>query len=320
VTSPAQPIDPALARTLVLDELFDLALYESLRKIATGELRAVLDRMIPIERRHVAFWQDFLGVRRTALDLRRRVELALLTLVCRVFGAPAIHLVLEAIEVYGVRKYLTIWKACEGTSVEPALREILDDEFEHEDALVTGSEERRISPERVRNLFLGSNDGLIEILGAVSGFFAAFGEPGTVLIAGTTTAVAGALSMAAGAWVATSSEAEVNDTEVARQRYLGQSPARGRSESPHTSAALVGTSYLVGALVPMLPIALGARSALPSIVCAGAVIIAISMMLAFLSGMNVRRRVLMNAVIVAAAAAVSYGIGLASRLAFGIAS
>jgi VIT1/CCC1 family predicted Fe2+/Mn2+ transporter len=76
----------------------------------------------------------------------------------------------------------------------------------------------------------------------------------------------------------------------------------------------------VGALVPMLPIALGARSALPSIVCAGAVIIAISMMLAFLSGMNVRRRVLMNAVIVAAAAAVSYGIGLASRLAFGIAS
>jgi hypothetical protein len=28
---------------------------------------------------------------------------------CRLFGDPAIHLILEAIEVYGIRKYLSIW-------------------------------------------------------------------------------------------------------------------------------------------------------------------------------------------------------------------
>ena len=38
------------------------------------------------------------------------------------------------------------------------------------------------------------NDGLVEILGAVSGFFAAFGDAITVLIAASTTAVAGSLS------------------------------------------------------------------------------------------------------------------------------
>ena len=43
--------------------------------------------------------------------------------------------------------------------------------------MVTGPRERRINPERVRNIFLGLNDGLVEILGAVTGFFGAFGDP-----------------------------------------------------------------------------------------------------------------------------------------------
>ena len=314
-------IEPALARALVLDELLDLSLYERLREIATGNLRVVLDRMIPIERRHIAFWQDFLDVRITALDTRRRIELALLVAVCRLFGAPAIHLVLEAIEVYGVRKYLAIWETCHGSPLESGLRGILRDEFEHEDAVVTGDDERRINPERIRNIFLGLNDGLVEIVGAVSGFFGAFGDPATVLIAGSTTAVAGALSMAAGAFVASSSESEVRQTETARRRFLGEvTDASDVPESPLLSASLVGTSYLAGALVPMLPIALGAHSALPSVIGAGAVIVAVSTILAFLSGMNIRRRVLTNLVIVSAAAAITYGIGIATKLVFGIAA
>ncbi len=316
-----KPIEPALARALVLDEVFDLALYQALREVAPpGPLRTVLDRMIPIERKHVAFWRNFLGLHPTGLGLRRRLELSLLVGVCRVFGAPAIHLVLEAIEVYGVRKYLAIWETCKGSPLEPGLRGILRDEFEHEDAVVTGDDERRINPERIHNIFLGLNDGLVEIVGAVSGFFGAFGDPATVLIAGSTTAVAGALSMAAGAFVATSSESEVRDTELARRRFLGEAAERDVPESPFTSASLVGVSYLAGALVPMLPIAVGAHSALPSVLGAGFVIIAVSMILAFLSGMNIRRRVLTNLVILAAAAAVTYGIGIATKLVWGIAA
>jgi vacuolar iron transporter family protein len=314
-----KPIEPALARALVLDELLDLSLYERLRDIATGNLRAVLDRMIPIERRHIAFWQEFLDLRITALDTRRRLQIALLVAVCRVFGAPAIHLVLEAIEVYGVRKYLAIWETAQGTPVEPGLRGILRDEFEHEDAVVTGDDERRINPERIRNIFLGLNDGLVEIVGAVSGFFGAFGDPALVLIAGSTTAVAGALSMAAGAFVASSSESEVRETELARRRFLGETAAgQDAPESPLAAGSLVGVSYLAGALVPMLPIAVGSHSALPSVIGAGVVILAVSMILAFLSGMNIRRRVITNLVVLASAAAISYGIGLAAHAIWGI--
>jgi len=313
------PIGPGLARALVLDELLDLALYERLRDIATGHLRVVLDRMIPIERRHVKFWQDYFDLPITSLGALRRIKLALCVGACRLFGAPVIHLVLEAIEVYGVRKYLAIWDIAVGTPLEAGLRGILRDEFEHEDAVVTGDEERRINPERIRNIFLGLNDGLVEIVGAVSGFFGAFGDPATVLIAGSTTAVAGALSMAAGAFVASSSESEVRESELARRRFLGEAVASGDSAEPALlSAVLVGVSYLAGALVPMLPIALGAHSALPSVIGAGAVIIAVSTILAFLSGMKIRRRVLMNLGILAAAAAISYAIGIATQRVFGI--
>ncbi|MES4785837.1 MAG: hypothetical protein C4294_08470, partial [Nitrospiraceae bacterium] len=67
-----------------------------------------------------------------------------------------------------------------------AVKGILLDEFKHEDAIVTQMAERKINPEKIRNIFLGLNDGLVEILGAVSGFFGAFGNAIMVLIAGST--------------------------------------------------------------------------------------------------------------------------------------
>jgi VIT1/CCC1 family predicted Fe2+/Mn2+ transporter len=127
--------------------------------------------------------------------------------------------------------------------------------------------------------------------------------------------------MAAGAFVATSSETEVRETELARRRFLGEGAAAQEApESPLGSGALVGVSYLAGALVPMLPIAVGAHSALPSVLGAALVIVAVSIILAFLSGMNIRRRVFTNLVIVAAAAAITYGIGIATKAVWGIAT
>ena len=311
--------DARLARRLILDELFDLSLYKSLREIARGDLRQTLESLIPVETRHFAFWQDFFGLRLDRLDLGRRLKLVLIVAVCRVFGAPAIALVLEAIEVHGVRKYLDVWDRYGDGPLGAALREVLEDEFEHEDATVAGDAERQINPERVRNIFLGFNDGLVEIVGAVSGFFGAFGNAGTVLVAGLTVTVAGALSMGAGAYVASSSEAEVRATERARARFLGARTIDAeRPESALGAAVLVGVSYFAGALVPVLPVLFGARSALLSMITAGGVIIVVSMLLAFLSGMNVRHRIVMNVVILAAAVGITYLIGVVTKTLFGI--
>src|SRR5262245_25245448 len=163
-------VDAPLGRRLVLDEIFDLSLYRALHAVAPGELRRTLETLIPVETRHVAFWQKFFGLEQVArLDLGRRLRLALIVAVCRLFGAPAIHIVLEAIEVHGVKKYLDVWQRYGDGPVGAAVREVLEDEFKHEDAVVLGEADRRVNPETVRNVFLGLNDGLVEILGAVSG-------------------------------------------------------------------------------------------------------------------------------------------------------
>jgi len=308
-----------LARQLVLDEIFDLSLYRALRGVAPEPQRDILDQLIVVETQHVAYWQRFFSLETlTTLDLGRRLKLRFIEAVCRLFGAAAIQVVLEAIEVHGVRKFLRVWKRFKDDPLGGAVRGILEDEFKHEDMLVTGAAERRINPEKVRNVFLGLNDGLVEILGAVSGFFAAFGNPIAVLAAGLTVAVAGALSMAAGAYIATGSEAEVRSTEQERRRFLGVPVAAEAGESPVASALVVGTGYMAGALVPLAPVLFGSRSMLPTIVAAGVVLVAVSAIVAFLSGMDVRRRIALNAAVTGIAVVVTYAIGLAAKAVLGI--
>jgi vacuolar iron transporter family protein len=314
----ASGVDPRLGEQLVLDELFDLSLYRALREVTGGDVRRTLDELIAIETRHFEFWQEFFGIRRTRLDAGRRLKLAVLYLVSRLFGGMGVQLVLEAIEVYGVRKYLSMWDAYRGGPLGEAVRGILEDELKHEDQMVSGLSARRISPQRIRDIFLGLNDGLVEILGAVSGFFGAFGNPVTVLLAASTTAVAGALSMGAGAWVASSSEQEVARTERRRRLFLGEDVGAGARDRPWVSALVVGVSYFVGAVIPVLPVLLGATTAVASTFTAAGVILVVSLVLAFLSGMSVRRRVAMNLVIIAAAVVVTYAIGLLIRTVWGI--
>jgi len=309
-----------LGRLLVLDEIFDLSLYRALRDVATGRLRGMLDELIVVETRHVAFWQEFFGLKHvTSLDPARRLKLMALTATCRLFGAPAIHIVLEAIEVHGIRKYLRVWKRYKDGPLGSAVHEILEDEFKHEDMVVSGEAERHINPDKVRNLFLGLNDGLVEILGAVSGFFAAFRSSTAVLAAGFTVAVAGAMSMAAGAYIGAGSEAEVRETEAERRRFLGEAVPSQAAESPMASALVVGIGYFAGAVVPVLPVLFGATGLLPTIVTAGAMIVAVSAIVAFISGMAVPRRIVLNLVITGIAVVVTYGIGLLAKAVWGIA-
>ncbi len=311
--------DPKLAQQLVLDELFDLSLYKALRKVTEPDVHETLDELIKVETSHLAFWQKFFDLSLDRLDLGRRIKLSIMMLVCRFFGSTAVHLVLEAIEVHGVRKYLAIWREYQGKPLGEALRGILMDEFKHEDTLVTALTQRKINAEKIRNIFLGLNDGLVEILGAVSGFFGAFGNATMVLIAASTTAVAGALSMGAGIFLALSSEKEVKTTEIAKKIFLGEeSETSPMQEQPLPSALVVGSAYLMGAVVPVLPVLIGAQDAMSSVLTAGLMVIVVSTILSFLSGMDIKRRIALNLVIITIAVSVSYGIGMLAKQLWGL--
>ncbi len=65
----------------------------------------------------------------------------------------------------------------------------------------------------VRDVIFGANDGLVSILALVAGVYGAITESHPILIAGIAGAVAGAISMGAGAYLSSKSEKEVTEKE-----------------------------------------------------------------------------------------------------------
>ena len=85
------------------------------------------------------------------------------------------------------------------------LRKIILDELEHEKTF--RQESTGTWATHVRDFVLGMNDGLVEILGAVTGLSAVYvGRPLIVGVSGLIVGIAGALSMAIGAFVSVRSQ------------------------------------------------------------------------------------------------------------------
>lgn len=312
-------ITKKLAQGLILDELFALLLYRRWNKNASPELKQVLSELTTIEEKHYIFWQKFLNQSEGSLNPGRRIKLAIFSFVTKIWGEGAIHLLLEATEVNSVRKHLQIWNICQHTKFESIVHSVIEEEFGREDAIVEKLITRKINPERIRNIFLGFNDGLVELLGAVSGFYAAFANTSSVVVASITVAVAGAVSMGAGAYVALGSQNEIRKIEA--QKLAFKNPNANISETNErlfTSGITVALSYFIGALVPLIPIFFGSKSIFLSLVCGGITIALVSAVLAFLSGMNARRRIWTNLMLIIGAVAISYGIGLFTRRMWGI--
>jgi len=69
----------------------------------------------------------------------------------------------------------------------------------------------------IRDVIFGANDGLVSILALVAGVYGATTESHTILIAGIAGAIAGAISMGAGAYLSSKSEKEVTKKENRRK-------------------------------------------------------------------------------------------------------
>ena len=64
---------------------------------------------------------------------------------------------------------------------------------------------------------------------------------------------------------------------------------------------------------------LGAKDAIFSVLTAGLMVVLVSTILSFLSGMDIKRRIVLNLVIITVAVSVSYAIGLVAKHLWGIA-
>jgi VIT1/CCC1 family predicted Fe2+/Mn2+ transporter len=90
----------------------------------------------------------------------------------------------------------------------------------------------------LRAAVLGANDGIVSTASLVVGVAAAGVSRGDILIAGIAGLVAGAMSMAAGEYVSVSSQADVEEADLARERR--ELAADDRSERAELAAIYVG--------------------------------------------------------------------------------
>lgn len=71
----------------------------------------------------------------------------------------------------------------------------------------------------LREVVFGINDGLVSTLALVCGFWGALLSSSVILIGGVAEAIAGAISMALGAYLSAKSQREFYDSELARETY-----------------------------------------------------------------------------------------------------
>lgn len=222
------------------DEVEAAQTYQHLAEAARDErTRRLLLEMRDTEQRHAARWEA--RIRELGGDLppppsaRRARRLGLLS---RLGGQQQILRRLETVERRAMAGYGADLADAESARIAAEARA---DEHGHAIALraLAGGPEAILGRERwhrggggaMRDLIFGINDGLVSTLSLVSGVAGADPGRGVVLLAGVAGLLAGAISMAAGAYISSKSEREVHEAEVAReQEEMERDPEEEKEE------------------------------------------------------------------------------------------
>ncbi|MEM0373532.1 MAG: VIT1/CCC1 transporter family protein [Sulfolobaceae archaeon] len=277
------------------DELIGFMLYEALTKVEKdAEIRNVLKRLSDIERSHSEFWRRMAEshkIELEKLDPFDRLKLNFFILIRKIFGTRLVIKLLEREEIKDVQKYKNLLAHQEISEEEKKeLEKILIDEVVHEEMLsLTESRSKDIG-----DFVYGISDGLIEVLAAVSGLAGILLNPLLVAIGGIIVGIAGTLSMTIGSYLSTESEVEINrarrkkieaqkeidsslvieslkrnlqafgikskDVEIVAKKLYDVAEdiiAPKSSESPTKSAGITGISYIIGAIIPVIPFLIG---------------------------------------------------------------
>ncbi len=206
------------------DEISDHVTYKELGGHARdARFKKEFLTMAEIEGHHAEFWKEVIESRGGELPRRprvRKLRLTVLRLLQSIMSPVVLISVLELGEAGAFKRYHRFLSEAPLKEGEKArLRAIILDELEHEKTFRRQSTGSRAT--NVRDFVLGMNDGLVEILGAVTGLSAVYvGRPLMVGVSGLIVGIAGALSMAIGAFVSVRSQRQVNEGTKERLETL----------------------------------------------------------------------------------------------------
>jgi VIT1/CCC1 family predicted Fe2+/Mn2+ transporter len=180
----------------------------------------------------------------------------------------------------------------------PGLSEIIEQEEEHEKQLIGMIEEERLS--YLGSVVLGLNDALVELTGTLAGLTFAFQNTQIIALSGLITGIAASLSMAA-------------------SEYLS-SKADGDKE-PFKSSLYTGLAYIATVVLLILPYLIFDNYLLCLAVTLTVSVLIIGAFNYYISvarGFSFLRRFSEMTIISLGVAGLSFGIGVAVRLVFGV--
>ncbi|MCO6040439.1 VIT1/CCC1 transporter family protein [Thermococcus alcaliphilus] len=223
-----------LASQFYEDEYKDSVLYASLsRGEKDPKLKEEFLRLSHMESNHAKFWHDFLAKRGKKPEKIKigRLSFFSVKLLRKLLGPGTVVSLLEMGENSAIQKYFSFLTKYKLSDEErEAISKIILDELEHERFFYESK--KRFHVENIRDFVLGMNDGLVELLGAVTGLSAVYiHNPKIVGISGLIVGVAGALSMGIGAFISVRSQRQVNESVKQRMEVLFKvSPKRAKEE------------------------------------------------------------------------------------------
>ncbi|MEM1797177.1 MAG: VIT1/CCC1 transporter family protein, partial [Zestosphaera sp.] len=277
-----------------------------------------------------------------ARRFKKVLNLMLLKFAYRVFGLGFVIKLLEHDEVRAVREYLSVVESGELDDHEVKLLvSIAKDEVLHENVLKKEEELYKTFLEHVREIVLGMNDGLVEVLSVSAGLAGTFVLPLYVFIGGTLVGIGGALSMGIGAYISSKtstqianekmkylqllsavksgySSGELGTSLTALDIHIGNEEA---SRDPKKAGLFTGLSYLSGSLVPLLPYVLlipPPISVVLSFVFSAAALGLTGFIISILGGLEAKRKILELIALGMIAATITYFIGRIANILLGI--
>ncbi|MEM2022028.1 MAG: VIT1/CCC1 transporter family protein [Zestosphaera sp.] len=221
--------DSSLSKALdfLKDEELSRIVYEYLgNRVSDADIRRKLSDLASMEATHSDFWKDFLirrGCTSTVNVTKLRLKATLLKLTHMLFGTGFTIKLLEHGESNAVRDYVEFINS--GLLSEPeklALRGIIRDELIHESDFKRIESRFRGLLEHVREVVLGMNDGLVEVLSVSAGLSGTFTSSLYVAVGGLLVAIGGALSMGIGAYVSTKSNVQIKNEAVRNVRISAE--------------------------------------------------------------------------------------------------
>jgi VIT1/CCC1 family predicted Fe2+/Mn2+ transporter len=205
--------------------------------VRSPENRQVLEKIVADEMRHYQQWHSYTG-QDVSPD---RWAISKYYWTSRVLGFTFGVKLMENAEEKAQGGYEQL------KDVIPEAEAIMEDEQEHETALLGMLDEERLR--YTGSMVLGLNDALVELTGALAGLTLALRDAKLIALTGSVTGIAAALSMAASSYLSIKSEEPTPTHSPDAQRPSGSRVGK----NPLKASVYTGVTYILTVMVLIFP-------------------------------------------------------------------